>query len=96
MGGPRMAAAGVEILVDPTAHAAVGTSEALGRIPGLYRAYKTLVGRLREGRPRALVLIDFPEFNLRLAKQARRVFAGAHSESCRNVGPPLFGAPVRD
>ncbi len=72
MGGPRMAAAGVEILVDPTAHAAVGTSEAIGRVPGLYRAYKILVRRLRESRPQAMVLIDFPEFNLRLAKQARR------------------------
>ncbi len=72
MGGPRMAAAGVEILVDPTAGAAMGTSEALGRVPGLYRAYKILVRRLREGRPRAIVLIDFPEFNLRLARQARR------------------------
>ena len=72
MGGPRMAAAGVEILVDPTADAAVGTSEAIGRVPGLYRAYKILVGRLRKARPQALVLIDFPEFNLRLAKQARR------------------------
>src|SRR3990172_1266965 len=72
MGGPRMAAAGVEVLVDPTAHAAVGTSEALGRVPGLYRAYKILVGRLRKARPQALVLIDFPEFNLRLAEHARR------------------------
>ena len=72
MGGPRMAAAGVEILVDPTAHAAVGTSEAIGRVPGLYRAYKILVRRLREARPKVMVLIDFPEFNLRLAKQARR------------------------
>ena len=72
MGGPRMAAAGVEILVDPTAHAAMGTSEAIGRVPGLYRAYKLLVRRLREARPVAMVLIDFPEFNLRLAKQARR------------------------
>lgn len=72
MGGPRMAAAGVEILVDPTAHAAIGTSEAIGRVPGLYRAYKLLVRRLREARPMAMVLIDFPEFNLRLARQARR------------------------
>src|SRR2546426_12840672 len=67
MGGPRMAAAGVEILVDPTANAAVGTSEALGRIPALLRAYKLVVKRLREVRPLAVVLIDFPEFNLRLA-----------------------------
>ncbi len=72
MGGPRMAAAGVEILVDPTAQAAVGTSEALGRVPALYRAYKILVERLRNARPLAIVLIDFPEFNLRLARQARR------------------------
>jgi lipid-A-disaccharide synthase len=72
MGGPRMAAAGVEILVDLTAHAAMGTSEAIGRVPGLYRAYRLLVRRLREARPMAMVLIDFPEFNLRLARQARQ------------------------
>jgi lipid-A-disaccharide synthase len=72
MGGPRMAAAGVEILVDPTADAAVGTSEAMGRVPALFRAYKLIVKRLRETRPLAIVLIDFPEFNLRLARQARR------------------------
>jgi lipid-A-disaccharide synthase len=72
MGGPRMAAAGVELLVDPTAHAAVGTSEALGRVPGLVRAYRLLVTRLRQCKPVAIVLIDFPEFNLRLARQARR------------------------
>lgn len=72
MGGGRMAAAGVEVILDPTAHAAVGTSEALGRIPSLYRAYRLMGQRLRDERPRALVLIDFPEFNLRLARRARR------------------------
>jgi lipid-A-disaccharide synthase len=72
MGGSRMAAAGVEILVDPTAQAAVGTSEALNRVPALVRAYRLLVRRLREARPLAIVLIDFPEFNLRLAREARR------------------------
>src|SRR5574342_281583 len=72
MGGPRMAATGVDILVDPTAHAAMGTSEAIGRVPGLYRAYKLLVKGLREAQPLAMVIIDFPEFNLRLAKQALR------------------------
>src|SRR4030066_317634 len=61
MGGPRMEAAGVEILVNPTADAAVGTSEAIGRIPGLYRAYKILVRRLRGARPKAMGLIALPE-----------------------------------
>jgi lipid-A-disaccharide synthase len=70
MGGGHMAAAGMEVLADPTRQAAVGTSEALGRIPALYRTYRALVDRLRVERPRALVLIDFPEFNLRLARHA--------------------------
>jgi lipid-A-disaccharide synthase len=72
MGGSRMRAEGMEVLVDPTAHAGVGTSEVLGRIPSLFRAYRLLVRRLRRDRPQALVVIDFPEFNLRLARQARR------------------------
>jgi len=72
MGGPRMAAAGMEVVADPIAHAVVGTSEAVGRLPALYRAYRALVRRLREAPPRALVVIDFPEFNMRLARQARR------------------------
>lgn len=71
MGGAQMRAAGMEVLLDPTAHAAVGTSEAIGRIPALYRAYRALGARLVVERPRALVLIDFPEFNLRLARRAR-------------------------
>jgi lipid-A-disaccharide synthase len=72
MGGAHMAAAGMDVIVDPTGRAAVGTSEALGRIPALYRAYRALVRRLSTDRPRALVLIDFPEFNLRLARRARQ------------------------
>jgi lipid-A-disaccharide synthase len=72
MGGSRMAAAGMHVIADPTRAAAVGASEALGRIPGLYRTYRAVVRHLRAERPRALVVIDFPEFNLRLARHARR------------------------
>src|SRR5262245_59284646 len=72
MGGSRMAAAGMDVVVDPTREAVVGTSEALGRIPALYQAYRRLAQRMREHPPCALVVIDFPEFNLQLARQARR------------------------
>ena len=67
-----MAAAGLQKVADVSEHAVVGTNEALGRIPGLYRAYRLLQAHLAEERPRALVVIDFPEFNLRLARSARR------------------------
>ncbi len=73
MGGPRMAEAGVALLADVSRLAVVGVGEALGRLRGLYRAYRRLVGRLRERPPRAVVLIDFPEFNLRLARTAKRL-----------------------
>ena len=72
MGGARMAAAGMEVIADPTGEAVVGASEALGRIPELYRTYRALLRRLKREPPRALVVIDFPEFNLRLARHARR------------------------
>ena len=69
-----MAAAGMELLVDVTANAVVGGDEALGQVPRLYRAYRELRAALRGAdRPAVLVLIDFPEFNLFLARTARRV-----------------------
>jgi len=72
MGGARMAAEGVELAADVTRRAAVGTTEAVGRVPALWRTYRALRRRLERDRPDALVLIDFPEFNLRLARAARR------------------------
>ena len=73
MGGPRMAAAGMDLLEDVTAHAAVGGTEAATGVVPLYRAFRRLRAALcGPDRPRALVLIDFPEFNLRLARAARR------------------------
>ena len=73
MGGPQMAAAGVRLLVDVTARAAVGGTEALGSLPALVRAFRRLRAAIRTApRPAAVVLIDLPEFNLRLARVARR------------------------
>jgi lipid-A-disaccharide synthase len=73
MGGERMAGAGLDRLADVTGAAAVGGTEALGPVPKLFAAWRQLRAAL-EGprRPAALVLIDFPEFNLRLARVARR------------------------
>src|SRR2546426_3808155 len=73
MGGQRMAAAGMDLLVDVTAVAAAGGTEAVSRVPLLYRAYRRLRAALDGARrPGVLVVIDFPEFNLRLARAARR------------------------
>src|SRR5256885_9341930 len=73
MGGARMADVGMDRLVDVTAAAVAGGTEALNGIPVFYRAYRRLRGALDGARrPRVLVVIDSPEFNLRLARAARR------------------------
>jgi lipid-A-disaccharide synthase len=73
MGGARMAAAGVRLVLRADRVNVVGGTEALGRLPALWRAFQTLRRQLRDRRPGALVLIDFPEFNMRLARVARRL-----------------------
>ena len=73
MGGARMATAGMHVIEDVTAGAIIGGTEAAAGVVPLYRAYRRLCTHLEgAGRPDALVLIDFPEFNLRLARVARR------------------------
>jgi lipid-A-disaccharide synthase len=53
--------------------AVVGISEIVGRLPDLWRAMATLKSALRERRPDALVLVDYPDFNFRLARYAKRI-----------------------
>jgi lipid-A-disaccharide synthase len=71
MGGARMAAAGVRLVQRAEPVSVVGGTEAFGRLPALWAAFRVLCSQLRNRRPAALVLIDFPEFNLRLARAAR-------------------------
>jgi lipid-A-disaccharide synthase len=73
MGGTAMAAAGVRLVQRAERVTVVGGTEALGRLPALWQAFQALRRHLRERRPRVLVLIDFPEFNMRLARTARQL-----------------------
>lgn len=73
MGGARMAAAGVRLVRRAERVTVVGGTEAFGRLPALWSAFSALRRLLKARRPGVLVLIDFPEFNMRLARVARRV-----------------------
>ena len=63
----------MQTLVDSAAIAGMGLFEAADKLTALVRTYRTLTRILRTHPPDLLVLIDFPEFNLRLAKVAKRV-----------------------
>ncbi|GIW39589.1 MAG: lipid-A-disaccharide synthase [Candidatus Binatia bacterium] len=76
MGGPRLREAGAEILLEMAEVQTMGTTEALRALGRLRNAYRFLRGFLESRRPRLVILVDFPEFNLRLAARAKR--AGVH------------------
>jgi lipid-A-disaccharide synthase len=72
MGGARMEAAGVKIVVDSRNLGAMGIVEAHNKLGGIVRAYRRLSSHIAKTRYDAVVCIDFPEFNLRLARSAKR------------------------
>jgi lipid-A-disaccharide synthase len=49
----------------------MGLIELAGNLKNLWRAYRLLRDALKRRRPNLLILIDFPEFNLRLARLAK-------------------------
>ncbi len=71
-GGDEMRAAGVETLVDAREVGIIGVPEIARAIGKLYRAYRTLLAAARSRRPSAIVLIDWPDFNMRLARKLHR------------------------
>jgi lipid-A-disaccharide synthase len=71
-GGEAMRQAGVETPVDAHEISVAGIFELVARLPRVYRAFRTLLREVARRRPQLAVLIDFPDFNLRLAKRLKR------------------------
>ena len=71
-GGVKMKAAGMELLLDLTEHAVVGLVEVLKNYAKFRRIFWDLVHEAEKRKPDAVVLVDFPGFNLRFAAQMKR------------------------
>jgi lipid-A-disaccharide synthase len=71
MGGPAVAAAGGTLLEDYRGYAVTGLTEAMRKIPRSYGAMRRLEAWARANRPDALIAVDFPDFNFRLARRVR-------------------------
>ena len=67
-GGPRMAAAGVELAFDLTQHAVIGLSDVLENYLKFRRLFHQLLKLAIEEQPDAIIGVDFGGFNLRFAK----------------------------
>lgn len=72
IGGDKMKDAGFNSVEDSKNLAVVGISEVARKIVRLYAAFNKLKKLLDENRPDVVVLIDFPDFNLHVAKEAEK------------------------
>jgi len=71
MGSAELRDAGVEILIDCADIAVVGLVEVLAKYPTIKKALNALIDSLKSNPPDLLVLVDYQEFNFRLAKAGK-------------------------
>ncbi len=72
MGGPRMAETGMDIMVDSTELGVVGVVEVLKIIFKILKIMRFILKKAEEDKPDAIILIDYAEFNLQMAKRLSR------------------------
>jgi len=71
--GPRLQDIGVQPVIHAGDISVVGLAEVVAHLPRIYGKYRQLVRYARRNRPVAALLIDNPDFNLRLARQLKRM-----------------------
>ena len=87
-GGPKMAAAGVELAFDLTAQAIIGVGGLLTKIPRFLRYRNELVRAAAERQPDLILLVDFGAFNSSLAGAIRR-YVKRHAGPFFNWSPKI-------
>jgi lipid-A-disaccharide synthase len=71
-GGPRMAAAGVDLALDMTSHSVIGFSDVLRNLLKFRRIFLQLEKLALERLPDAVICVDFSGFNRRFGAAIRR------------------------
>ncbi|HXU44740.1 MAG TPA: lipid-A-disaccharide synthase [Thermoanaerobaculia bacterium] len=72
LGGDEMRRAGVETLADSSEISVVGITEVAKILPRARQIFAALLAEAERRRPAAALLVDFPDFNLRLARALKR------------------------
>jgi lipid-A-disaccharide synthase len=73
VGGERLATAGLELVARTEELAHMGLVEVLRELPRIRRVMHALVSEAERRRPAVAVLVDSPDFNLRLAGRLRKL-----------------------
>ncbi|MFP4445309.1 MAG: lipid-A-disaccharide synthase [Desulfosudaceae bacterium] len=72
IGGRAMRQAGARLIVDADQLSVVGITEVVVKLPAIWSGLSAVKKIIRSGLPDLLILIDFPDFNLRLASAAKK------------------------
>ncbi len=73
VGGIQTARRDVNLLYDSTTWAAIGLYEACKQVPKLLLVLNRLKKFMRQNRPDLVLLVDYPGFNMRLVREAKRL-----------------------
>lgn len=71
MGGDALAAAGGEVVFNYKDYSVMGFVEVLQSLPRLFGLKKAFRRLMEERRPDVFVTVDYPDFNMRVAKEAK-------------------------
>lgn len=72
VGGPQLRAQGLETILPMEEFEVMGFTDVLLSFPRLLRQFRLVKRHILEMQPKAVVLVDYPGFNLRLAKALRK------------------------
>lgn len=72
-GGPQMEQAGVKLCKNMLDYSVMGFWEVLVNLRKMFKLKDALVAEMKKQKPDILVLIDYPDFNWRLAKEAKKM-----------------------
>jgi len=72
VGGEKMRNEGVALIADTKEMAVVGITEVILKLKSIYQIYRKLKNSLTANSPSLVILIDYPDFNLRFAREAKK------------------------
>ncbi|MGQ9662184.1 MAG: lipid-A-disaccharide synthase [Kiritimatiellia bacterium] len=73
IGGEKMREAGVQTCYDVSTMAVAGLTEVIRKLPVFRRAFFDLLAQIRQRKPHAAILVDYPGFNIRLAERIHKL-----------------------
>lgn len=88
VGGPEMRKNGLDAIIPMEAFQVMGFTDVFKALPKLYQQFRIIKKNLIKNPPEAIILIDYPGFNLRLAKALRK--AGYSGKLIHYISPTVW------